>query len=285
MGLNKKELDKVVAFVKAVKELPGNEEFIANLRGVLGLPQNEKERASIPAKAEKIDAIEKYLGLDYSLDDATTTLDYAFISDERVRLQLESDCREMMRYRYGTRGHKVDFLEFCRYVQLQSEMLLNYYYDIRFDGNNESILLHLQDLNKERNFTINAVTYGVMLYGFGAEHGMNTVFLDYVREVRNAQSHRSIDNISYDELYNKAKKFIDKYSGNHRVNFYNMKNDIGGLKIFMEEELEGKFKKEMGIDKKTFNNQMRVIYFLENTPYNEIINCLENLATKISDFV
>jgi hypothetical protein len=64
-----------------------------------------------------------------------------------------------------------------------------------------------------------------------------------------------------------------------------MKNDIGGLKIFMEEELEGEFKKEMGIDKKTFNNQMRVIYFLENTPYNEIINCLENLATKISDFV
>ena len=182
-------------------------------------------------------------------------IDYAFISDERVRLQFES------------------------------EMLLNYYYDIRFDGNKESILLHLQDLNKERNFTINAVTYGVMLYGFGAEHGMNTAFLDYVREIRNAQSHRSINDISYDELYNKAKKFIDKYSGNHRVNFYNMKNDIGGLKIFMEEELEGKFKKEMGIDKKTFNNQMRVIYFLENTPYNEIINCLENLATKISYFV
>ena len=41
-------------------------------------------------------------------------IDYAFISDERVRLQFES------------------------------EMLLNYYYDIRFDYNKESILLHLQ---------------------------------------------------------------------------------------------------------------------------------------------
>ena len=283
MGLNKKELDKVVAFVKAVKELPGNEEFIANLSEVLGLPQNEKESASIPAKAEKIDAIEKYLGLDYSLDDATTTIDYSFISDERVRLQLESDCREMMRYRYGTRGHKVDFLEFCRYVQLQSEMLLNYYYDIMFNGDKESILLHLQDLNKERK--INAVTYGVMLYGFGAEHGMNTAFLDCVRAIRNTQSHRSIDDISYDDLYSKAKKFIDKYSGNHRVNFYNMKNDIGCLQIYIEEGLEGKFKKETGIDKKTFNNQIRIIYLLENAPYNEIINSLDNLATKISDFV
>lgn len=30
MGLDKKELDKVVAFVKKVKELPGNEEFLCN---------------------------------------------------------------------------------------------------------------------------------------------------------------------------------------------------------------------------------------------------------------
>ena len=35
MGLNKKELDRIVSFVKKVKELPGNEEFIADLRATI----------------------------------------------------------------------------------------------------------------------------------------------------------------------------------------------------------------------------------------------------------
>ena len=139
MKLNKKELDRIVAFVKAVKELPGNEEFIANLREVLEMNYSV---AQMPLKSEKIDAIEKYLGLDYSLDDSITIVDYSFVIDHRVRAQLESDCREMMRYRYGTRGHKIDFMEFCRYVQLQAEMLLNYYYDIRFESQDD-LLLHL----------------------------------------------------------------------------------------------------------------------------------------------
>ena len=84
MKLNKKELDRIVAFVKAVKELPGNEEFIANLREVLEMNYSV---AQMPLKSEKIDAIEKYLGLDYSLDDSIPIIDYSFVIDNRKHLE------------------------------------------------------------------------------------------------------------------------------------------------------------------------------------------------------
>ena len=53
MGLNKKELDKVVAFVK---ELPGNEEFIADLREVV----NDGTHPTSNISAPKIDEIYEY---------------------------------------------------------------------------------------------------------------------------------------------------------------------------------------------------------------------------------
>ena len=40
---------------------------------------------------------------------------------------LVSDFREMMRYRYGTRSHKADFTEFCKYAHFQLEGLVNYF--------------------------------------------------------------------------------------------------------------------------------------------------------------
>ena len=51
MGLNKKELDRVVAFVKKVKELPGNEEFLADLRMVLREKTEVKEATFLPSDA------------------------------------------------------------------------------------------------------------------------------------------------------------------------------------------------------------------------------------------
>lgn len=80
---------------------------------------------------EKIEKIEKYLGLDYKLDSILPTdttydsIDYSFVSISAVRDKLNSDFREMMRYRYGTRSHKVDFYEFCKYAHYQLEALAN----------------------------------------------------------------------------------------------------------------------------------------------------------------
>ena len=62
MGLNKEELNKVVAFVKAVKELPGNEEFITNLRKVVVDSTNDVPSTStiIGVADEKIEHIYEY---------------------------------------------------------------------------------------------------------------------------------------------------------------------------------------------------------------------------------
>ena len=278
MKLNKKELDRIVAFVKAVKELPGNEEFIANLREALEMNYSV---AQMPLKSEKIDAIEKYLGLDYSLDDSITIVDYSFVIDHRVRAQLESDCREMMRYRYGTRGHKIDFMEFCRYVQLQAEMLLNYYYDIRFESQDD-LLLHLKGLSNN-NIELKTISYASMLYGFKNEHNWKDQMLDLVREVRNSQSHRAINGDSYELILSKCRAFVDKFKANNKI-FLSTKG-LGWQQLYIEEALASEFNKELGMDKNTFNRQMKNLYFVESTPYNGIIDSLTELALRISNFV
>lgn len=56
MGLNKKELDRIVSFVKKVKELPGNEEFIADLRATIIDADTADDIISNP----KIDKIYEY---------------------------------------------------------------------------------------------------------------------------------------------------------------------------------------------------------------------------------
>lgn len=279
MKLNKKELDRIVAFVKAVKELPGNEEFIANLREVLEMNYSV---AQMPLKSEKIDAIEKYLGLDYSLDDSIPIIDYSFVIDNRIRAQLESDCREMMRYRHGTRGHKIDFMEFCRYVQLQAEMLLNYYYDIRFE-NQEELLQHLNGLSKNDKIELKTITYASMLFGFKSEHSWYNETLDLVRAVRNTQSHRAIGAVSYETLLSKCRSFIDQFSDNNKAKL--SKKGLGWLQLTIDESLDDDFSRKMGMDKNAFNRQMKNLYFIESTPYNDIIDSLAELAFRISNFV
>ena len=80
----------------------------------------------------RIGHIEKYLGLDYNLDSISpnklvANIDYSFILNSSLRNQLTSDFREMMRYRYGTRSHKADFYEFCKFAHFQLEALTNLY--------------------------------------------------------------------------------------------------------------------------------------------------------------
>ena len=68
---------------------------------------------------ERISHIEKYLGLDYYVDSVESIIDYSFVKEQEVKNKLISDNREMLRFRFGTRSHMIDFEEFCRYAQLQ----------------------------------------------------------------------------------------------------------------------------------------------------------------------
>ena len=108
-------------------------EFATSLREKLQVGATVVAPVSASMPDERISKIEEYLALDRKLDDISPAgtkykeVTYSFIKDVAVRDMLVSDFREMMRYRYGTRSHKVDFMEFCKYAHFQLEGLVNYF--------------------------------------------------------------------------------------------------------------------------------------------------------------
>lgn len=112
-----------------------NPEFKQKLIKALGVTPNANLVVTTNLETErKIEKIETYLGLDYKVDSIMPqdtiydTIDYSFITISSVKDKLMSDFREMMRYRYGTRSHKVDFYEFCKYAHYQLEALTNEFF-------------------------------------------------------------------------------------------------------------------------------------------------------------
>lgn len=170
------------------------------------LSELERRFGGKQTQNDAIQRVEKYLGLDYELDSAKTLIDYSYVADNYVRNQLESDYREMLRYRYGLRSHKVDFDEFCRYVHLQAEALSNYYYLVAC-GDIANIKQRILQYNPQANVsknTVESISYAYKLKAIIAElfpprkkkswfsGAGQTIFnmLDWVKDVRNTQSHR-----------------------------------------------------------------------------------------------
>lgn len=226
MAQNKEQLEKLLRFIKLLVDEPGNEEFAANLRKMLGI-----NPPGLNVDNKKIDEIEKYLGLDYRLDSASPIIDYSFVVDEYVRERLNSDNREMLRFRFGLRGHKEDFKEVCRFAVLQEEMLLNYfltkkfssfdqiqsylykqiesYYNRRLEKNTSAY----KKINDEKERELNKINdYSAYEYiplstkqkAVSQDFGENRI-LEYARMVRNELSHRSteqeIEDVIPDKLY------------------------------------------------------------------------------------
>jgi hypothetical protein len=108
-------------------------EFATALKKKLHVETTVAAPSSTMVVDERVDKIVQYLGLDFKLDTATPSdtkyaeISYSFIKDAAVRDMLVSDFREMMRFRYGTRSHKADFMEFCKYAHFQLEGLVNYF--------------------------------------------------------------------------------------------------------------------------------------------------------------
>ena len=103
--------EKLQVTIQKIKVLAAqNPEFESEMKKIFG-----SKEVCAPANSyneERIKRIEKYLGLDYYVDDMQPVIDYSFVKDVAVRAQLVSDCREMMRFRYGTRFHEILFEEF-----------------------------------------------------------------------------------------------------------------------------------------------------------------------------
>ena len=80
--------------------------------------------------------IETCLGIDFKLD-SLKTINYDFIKDDLIRDKINAYYREMLRYQFGTRNHKICFAEFCRLAIIQIEIMLNYFYT---DNNHPEIV-------------------------------------------------------------------------------------------------------------------------------------------------
>lgn len=208
---NKENLRKLLNFLNdEIIHKPENRWFVDELQKIL--PQ--KPQATISQSPSTIAKIEKYLALDYRLDESNLALDYSFIKDEYLRECFEADCREMIRYRWGLRSHKIDFGEFCRYVLRQSERLLNMYYMTKGD-----ITQIINFIKEKCNWakideckSLEAISYTVKLYAYNEEFNRKeTVYdvLDNVRKVRNTHSHGSVndtDEIFFKSHYNQLVK-------------------------------------------------------------------------------
>ena len=123
MVLNKEELNKIVAFVKAVKELPGNEEFIANLRKVVVDSTNDTPSTStITGVAdEKIEHIYEYC-IEEILQKQAEEFYANFPIPELVQRLIEDFIR-MERFR-----REDNFGDFSLAAYQQIEAIVNYEY-------------------------------------------------------------------------------------------------------------------------------------------------------------
>ena len=206
MGQDKKQLNKLLDFVSELYADPDNKEFAAGIRTLVLNDRDFLRSGSLDGIPDVSDAagnplrrIERYLSLDYDIDFREFP-DYSFIGEESVREKLESDFREMLRYRFGTRSHRIDFPEFCRFATLQFELLTNYYYEMAYHSDVvkvlDAIIAAKPDYIPGKYITmISEIPLKTKVYQFRREFGWESADLTPVLqciEVRNKQSHRSL---------------------------------------------------------------------------------------------
>lgn len=262
-----------------------NPEFKRELMKRLDVTSSSFAISPFATAEEKIEKIEKYLGLDYKLDSILPTdttyasIDYSFVSVSVVRDRLNSDFREMMRYRYGTRSHKVDFYEFCKYALLQAEMLLNYYYD-NISNNFEEIKQHIEKYNPKVSVntykSLVSIPFNVKLWAFRNEYTLSMAMnvWDNIRNIRNDLSHRTPQEELKQDLL-RFKRELEEMGWplkNDMIDTYAIKDDTVKLNIY-----NTKIK-----SLQEYKNYCFAIW-LQKKDFDEVISTLSLLINEIKD--
>jgi len=268
----KTTIEKIVQLSKQ------NPEFDTELRKALNIGSTSND---VSSSNKRIEHIEKYLGLDYYVDNQPSLIDYSFIQESEVRAQLVSDNREMMRFRYGTRYHAICFDEFCRYAHLQAEMLLNLYYDKKNDCISD-VIEHIKRYNSTANFkdkvkTLGDISYNSKLWAFKSEFSMeyktNTI-LDYLRRIRNESSHRSPEN--EDNTIHDYKKKLNNIG-------MPLKSD-GDVDYFKLEKDESKKNLYNNVIKNAdWYKEYKYLLWLHEESFDNIIDALEELKQTVKN--
>lgn len=269
--------DKLKATIdKIIKLANQNSEFKNELLKRLELSFSTN---IVPHNDERISHIEKYLGLDYYVDTKNSVINYSHVSIDDVRNQLISDNREMMRFRYGTRYHEIDFEEFCIFAHLQAEMLINYYYDTVNMSDISAIKIHIKLYNPEAKdldnaTTLNSISFNTKLWAFNKEHRIDWELFDNLRQVRNDFIHRSPDKgkPEIEQYQHKLKSmgFVINSKGFPRINWKDPNADL---------ELKDLYNK---IKKRDEFKQYKHLLWYHSMPFDEIINGLKDLSKTIS---
>ena len=294
MGKDKnKQLKQLLAFVKELYDHPDNTEFADGIRELVLTDKDVAGRlnsdpgavlfpssqgflsAAAPGELSVLDRVEKYLSLDYELDRKEVP-DYSFVTDDNALAKLVSDFREMMRFRYGTRYHRVDFLEFCRFAALQVEMLVNYYYDNQYPDVYD-IITTIQSNNPRANLSqdiefISEIPLKTKLFQLTKESkigqfNLNT-FLRLI-DVRNRQSHRSL--IPDKDLIRQTEDKLKKAGAWTQYDTPDESKD---------NPQDAMTKAEKAVGKKILT-EYKIQLFMDRQPYDEVMVSLKKLAAKV----
>lgn len=278
---NKENLKKLLNFLNAeIIHKPENLWFVDELRK--SLPKEIVSKSVVPNPS--VTKIEKYLALDYNLDETKTVLDYSSIKNDYLRECFEADCREMLRFRFGLRGHRIDFGEFCRFAQIQAERLLNVYYLTK--GSISQIRSYIKQFNptakgldEDNCKTLDNISYSVKLWAYSAEHSLKPLHntLDNVRKVRNTHSHGSVQ--SADEIFFKKHYAMLLDAG------YSLKSDC---RVDWSTLYKDELKKDIYVN--TIKNTIEHKHYIDlcwqrQQPFDEVIMALENLILHVSNHI
>ncbi len=268
----KATIDKIVLLSKQ------NPEFGAELRKRLKMTSSDNGTGNNDGRIERI---EKYLGLDYYVDTMSSNFDYSFVNPTEIRDKLISDNREMMRFRYGTRYHKIDFDEFCRYAHLQVEMLLNYFYDVKNNSDIPSIIRHIKKYNPGAKFyspnTLSEITFNSKLWAFCTEMNIGRKLkenIEMLRIARNRLSHRSTEknDFNIDDYRNELKSFKIPMYADGRVDFNRLNQDVIKKNIY-DTEL-----------KCDYDNYLFEPWYLSK-PFDDIVRNIDDFARIMSSHI
>ncbi|MFI3239718.1 MAG: hypothetical protein R3Y22_03925 [Bacteroidales bacterium] len=276
--------DKLRLTLKKIEALAKkNPEFALELQKI-----TKRSSPANPAlySDDKISKIEQYLGLDYELDSYSPELDYNKISHGYVRTKLISDYREMLRYRYGVRSHKIDFSEFCKYAHFQAEMLINYYLYEKYNDF-ESFKTAIKEKTPKTRIsdnisTIEGVSYSSKIYFIKQISNFKdyAYILEFICWVRNNVNHRAPNNDQ--DLGNKHSDYLNliKNSGlplnenRDEFNWHVIYNDTVKKNIF---ETKYKYQSPYKEGEKAYKYDK----FMLSEQFNDVIKVLKELFNEI----
>lgn len=153
MGQDKKQLTKLLAFVKGLYDEPDNRDFAAGLNAIvlnhLAITTNQE--------IEKVkEALE--LRADFSID-------YSFVKDIFVQRQLMIDNLRMENVLLNLSMSEMERYEnYCVCAFLQVENILNYYFCEKYSKDLDSILTDIEDVTQYDKYPFKRIPNKTYLY-------------------------------------------------------------------------------------------------------------------------